>query len=118
MVGQKVWLRVKNIPIDRPSRKLDWQRYAPHCIIEKIRKVAYRLDLSVSLQIHNVFYVSLLRDHKPRVSEEFPELQPPRLAIDSEIQEYEVEAIFASRIQTNPPNPPVLQYKIAWKGYT
>ncbi len=25
-VGQKVWLMVKNITIERPSRKLDWQR--------------------------------------------------------------------------------------------
>ncbi len=32
-VGQKVWLRVKNITIERPSRKLDWQRYGPYRII-------------------------------------------------------------------------------------
>ncbi len=54
-VGQKVWLRFKNITIERPSRKLDWQKYGPYCIIERIRKVAYRLDLPASLQIHNVF---------------------------------------------------------------
>ncbi len=44
-VGQKIWLRVKNITIERPWRKLDWQRYCPYRIIERIRKVAYRLDL-------------------------------------------------------------------------
>ncbi len=64
-VGQKVWLRVKNITIERPSRMLDWQRYGPHCIIERIGKVAYRLDLLTSLQICNVFSLSLLRDHQP-----------------------------------------------------
>ena len=117
-VGQKVWLRVKNITIERPSRKLDWQRYGPYRIIERIGKVAYRLDLPASLQIHNVFHVNLLRDHKPRVGEESPEPQPLKLAIDPEAWEYEVEAILASQIQSNPPNPPVLQYKIAWKGYT
>ncbi len=116
--GQKFWLRVKNITIERPSRKLDWQKYGPYRIIDRIRKVAYRLDLPASLQIHNVFHVSLLRDHKPRVGEESPEPLPLKLAIDPEVWEYEIEAIFASRIQLNPPNPPVLQYKIAWKGYT
>ncbi len=28
-VGQKFWLKVKNITIERPSRKLDWQRCGP-----------------------------------------------------------------------------------------
>ncbi len=48
-VGQKVWLRVKNITIERPSQQLDWQRYDPYRIIERIEKVAYRLDLPASL---------------------------------------------------------------------
>ncbi len=117
-VGQKVWLRVKNITIERPSRKLDWQRYDPYRIIERIGKVAYCLYLPASLHIHNVFHVSLLRDHKPRVGEESPEPQQLRLAIYPEVWEYKVEAILASQIQTNPPNSPVLQYKIAWKEYT
>ena len=112
-VGQKVWLRVKNITIERPSRKLDWQRYGPYRIIERIGKVAYRLDLPESLRIHNVFHVNLLRDHKPRADEVSPEPQPLRLAIDPEVQEWEVEAILASRILPNPPHPPLLQYKIA-----
>ncbi len=116
-VGQKVWLRVKNITIEPPSQKLDWQRYRPYRIIERIGKVAYRLDLPASLQINNVFHVSLLRDHQPRVGEESPEPQPLRLAINPDVQEYKVEAILASRIQTNPPNPLLLQYKISWKRY-
>ncbi len=112
-VGQKVWLRVKNITIERPSQKLEWQRYGSYRIIERIGKVAYRLDLHASLQIHNVFHISLVHDHKPRVDKKSLEPQPLRLAIDPEVREYEVEAILASRIQTNPANPPVLQYKIA-----
>ncbi len=48
-VGLKVWLRVKNITIERLSRKLDWQRYGLYCIIERTGKVAYRLDLPTSL---------------------------------------------------------------------
>ncbi len=118
MVGQKVWLKVKNITIEQPSQKLDWQRYGPYRIIGRIGKVAYRLDLPSSFQIHNVLHFGLLRDNKPWVGEESPEPQPLRLAIDPEVWEYKVEAILASRIQTYPLNPPVLQYKIAWKGHT
>ncbi len=76
-------------------------------------KVAYRLDLPASFQIYNVFHISLLLDHKPWVDEESPEPQPLRLAIDLEVRQYKVEAILALQIQKNPPNPPVLQYKIA-----
>ncbi len=117
-VGQKVWLRVKKITIERPSRKLDWQGYGSHRIIKRIGKVTYRLDLPASFHIHNVFYFCLLPDHKPWVGEESPEPQQTRLAIDHEVWEYKVEAILTSQIQKNPPTSPVLQYKIAWKGYT
>ncbi len=112
-VSRKVWLKVKNITIERPLRKLDWQKYGLFHIIKRIGKVAYHLDLPVSLQIHNVFHVSLLCDHKPRIDEESLEPQSFRLAIDFEVREDEVEAILASRIQTNPLNAPVLQCKIA-----
>ncbi len=61
-VGQKVWLRVKNITIERPSQKLDWQKCGSHCILERIEKIAYRLNLPASFQIHNIFHVSLLCD--------------------------------------------------------
>ncbi len=71
--------------MERPGRNLDWQRCGLYRIIEKIKKVAYRLDLPASLQIPNVFHVSLLFDHKPRVCKEFSEFQPLRLAIDLEV---------------------------------
>ncbi len=40
------------------------------------------------------------------------------LAIDSEVQKNDLEIILASRIQKNLLDPPLLQYKIALKGYT
>ncbi len=56
-------------------------------MIEIIGKVAYRLDLPASLQIYNVFHLSIFRDYKPRVGEKFPEHQPLKLAIDPEVWE-------------------------------
>ncbi len=65
--------QVKNILIERLSLKLDWQICGLYRINKKIGKVAYRLDLPASLQIHSVFHISLLRDHQPRVGKVFPE---------------------------------------------
>ena len=117
-VGQKVWLHVKNITVQRPSRKLDWQRYGPFRIIERIGKAAYRLKLPTELKIHNVFHVSLLRLHKPRQGDESPEPQPLRIAVDPDKREWEVEAILASRVLANDHEEPILQYKVSWKGFT
>ena len=65
-VDQKVWLRIKNITIERLSQKLDWQRYGLYRIIERIGKLVYRFDLSASLQIHNVFMslISMITSHE------------------------------------------------------
>ncbi|SLM37369.1 transposon tf2-1 partial [Lasallia pustulata] len=114
-VGQLVWLKVKNITMERPSQRLDWQCYGPFQIVKKIGNVAYQLNLPEELRIHDVFHVSLLRDHKPRAGEDTPEPEPLRLAEDPAEKEWEVEAITASLIQTSPEGKPVLQYRIVWK---
>jgi hypothetical protein len=49
-----------------PSKKLDLQRFGPYRVIQKIGLQAYCLKLPVGLQIHNVFHVSLLREHSAR----------------------------------------------------
>ncbi|SLM36152.1 Ribonuclease H-like domain [Lasallia pustulata] len=95
-VGQLVWLKVKNITMERPSRKLDWQCYGFFRIVKKIGNVAYQLNLPEELRIHDVFHVSLLRDYKPRAGEDIPEPEPLRLAEDPAKKEWEVEAITAS----------------------
>lgn len=74
-VGQKFWLRVKNITVERLLKKLDWQHYRPYQIIERIEKIAYCLDLPQNLKIHSDFHVNLLHDHKSRTGEDSPEPQ-------------------------------------------
>ena len=59
-VGDQVWLNSRNIRTQRPSKKLDDKWIGPFSILELIGKRACRLELPESLQIHPVFYVSLL----------------------------------------------------------
>ncbi|KAF4614379.1 hypothetical protein G7Y89_g15358 [Cudoniella acicularis] len=57
-VGDKVWLNLKNIRTDRPSKTLD-VRNAKYTVIEVIGSYSYRLDTPPG--ISNVFYSQLLR---------------------------------------------------------
>ena len=59
-VGDSVYLNSKNINSTRSTKKLDWKFYGPYKIIDRIGKVAIRLDLPATIKIHNVFHVSLL----------------------------------------------------------
>jgi hypothetical protein len=67
-VGEHVFLKVKT---KRSSLrlgsypKLAARYYGPFEILENIGSVAYMLDLSASMRVHNVFHVSLLKKYVP-----------------------------------------------------
>ena len=91
-VGQKVWLDLRNIKTNRPSKKLD-ARHAKFTVLEKIGSHAYRLDTPPG--IHNVFHTYLLR---PAADDPFPsqkqtDWQPPAIINDEGEEEWEVERI-------------------------
>lgn len=65
-IGEKVWLDLRNIRAERPSKKLG-SRQAKFTVIEKIGSHAYHLDTPNS--IHNVFHTMLLR---PAATDPFP----------------------------------------------
>lgn len=65
-VGQPVWLDLRHVKTDRPSKKLDMKN-KKFTVLEKIGSHAYRLDTPPG--IHNVFHAWLLR---PAASDPFP----------------------------------------------
>lgn len=96
-VGDKVWLDLRNIRTERPSKKLD-AKHAKFTVLEKVGSHAYRLDTPNT--IHDVFHTVLLR---PASSDPFPsqhndDYQPPAELIEGE-EEWQIESILDERMK-------------------
>lgn len=113
-IGDKVWLDLRNIKTDRPSKKLD-ARQRKFTVMEKIGSHAYRLDIT---GVHPVFHVRLLR---PAAADPFPSQitdsgVPPAILVDGH-EEWEVEEILDERtIDGNSDEGPIKEYKVKWVG--
>ena len=73
-VGDQVWLIRRHVKTTRAKNKLDHLRLGPFPIVERLSRVAFRLQLPPSMHIHNVFHVSLLL---PYASSPFPDRHVP-----------------------------------------
>ncbi|GJP33550.1 hypothetical protein CLOM_g18077 [Closterium sp. NIES-68] len=92
-VGDKVLLSTKNIRLKIPgARKLFPQWIGPFEVIQRVGVVAYKLKLPETLQIHNVFHVSLLNKYIA----EGKYLPPPTIVLGEELF-YEVERVLMHR---------------------
>jgi hypothetical protein len=112
-VGDRVWLRRKNVKTTQPSGKLDYKWIGPYTILGKVGSRAYKLDLPPSIQLHPVFHISLLEPAEPN-SEPIPgyiQAPPPPVIIDNE-EEWELEEIVDSHHYRNQ-----LQYRVKWTGF-
>jgi transposase InsO family protein/predicted aspartyl protease len=108
--GDKVWLDLKNIRTNRPTKKLD-AKYAKYTVLEAVGSHSFRLDTPPG--IHNVFHSKLLRlasyDPLPSQIQDDSQPQPQLIAEDLE---YEVEGIQKEKVVRGKK-----KYLVKWTGY-
>ncbi len=68
-VKNKILLNFRNIHIFKSLKKFDHKYYESFEIEEFIEKQVYKLRLSHTFRIHNVFHVSLLKSYKERFND-------------------------------------------------
>jgi hypothetical protein len=110
-IDDQVWLFIRNIQIDRFSRKLNHKMLESFKILEK-RESFYKLDLSDEINIHSVFHISLLRKNFEDFLSEQIISSSSSIMIDDE-QKFDVEDIVDSRLINRASNKR-LQYKVRW----
>jgi hypothetical protein len=111
-VGDKVWLNLKNIKTQRPSKKLDWLN-AKYTVTELVGSHNCRLDTPPG--IHNVFHVSQLRraGDDPLPSQVQDDTQPPAIiSEETGEEESQVEKILDVRKKGRGQ-----QVLVKWTGY-
>jgi hypothetical protein len=110
-IDDQVWLFIKNIQIDRFSRKLNHKMLESFKILQK-RKSFYKLDLFDEINIHSVFHISLLRKNLENSLSKQIISSSSIIMIDDE-QKFDVENIINCRLIDRAFNKR-LQYKVKW----
>jgi hypothetical protein len=109
-VKDKVWLNLKNVRTDRPTKKLD-AKHAKFTVTEVIGSHSYRLDTPPG--IHNVFHSNLLRpaSYDPLPSQVQTDAQPGPQLVQNDL-EYEVEGILQEKLVRRK-----RKFLVKWTGY-
>jgi hypothetical protein len=116
--GDRVWLSTDHLKLhNQPSKKFQQRYIGPYMIISKISEAAFELDLPKTMQCHNVFHISKLRQCNT------DNIQPDYIpvAIEKERQDFIVDHIvdhdIASARDGFYERGPCLVFKIRWAGY-
>lgn len=120
-VGDYVYLRLwkaYNIPTNKSTTRKLGQAYAGRFrMLERVGRLAYRLDLPSAMKLHNVISVELLEPAPKDVRDE----GNPVLTVDDRFPEqqdrFDVEAILDKRVRAvGRSRKPVTFYLIRWKN--
>ena len=112
--GDLVWLRKTNIKTTRPCNKLDFKKLGPFPIHSQINDVVYRLNLPVSMKIHNSFHVSLLEPYRSNMIPNRSTPVPTPVSVSTPDVYLVDDIIDSRRVGRGRGN---LQYLIHWKGF-
>jgi len=106
----KVWLDLRNIRTDRPTKKLD-AKHAKFTVTEVIGSHSYRLDTPPG--IHNVFHSNLLRPASldPLPSQVQTDAQPGPHIVEGDA-EYEIDKILQEKLVKRK-----RRFLVKWTGY-
>jgi hypothetical protein len=104
-------LFIKNIQIDRFSRKLNHKMLESFKILKK-RESSYKLDFSNDMNLHSIFHISLLRKNLENSLSKQIISSSSSVMIDDE-QKFDVENIIDFRLINRTFNKR-LQYKVRW----
>lgn len=98
--GDKVWLNLKNISTERPSKKLDWV-HAKYTVTRTFPQSPHFYELDTPRGIHNRFHTSLLRPagNNPLPSQQTDDAQPPGILMNDGEVEYGIDEILNSRLR-------------------
>ena len=112
-VGDRVLLSTKNMRRPGPGRCLLPCFIGPHKVVKRVSAVAYELEISKSMRLHDVFHVSLLRPYR-----DDGRVQPPPVTIMLDgSEEFEVEKVVSHRVVPHGKGRKQTEYLVRWDGY-
>jgi hypothetical protein len=112
-VGDLVMIDARNMKTKRPSKKLDHKKIGPVKIVKRIGTRAFRVDLPPTIQVHNVFHVSMLEPYRKSKVPGRHQSPPPPEEVEGE-KNWEVELVANSRYNRKQKQ---VEYLVFWKGY-
>lgn len=111
-VGDWVYLERADLRSTRPSHKLDFRRFGPFVVSQKISDTAYRVELPDGWSIHDVFHVSCLIPVRKDTIVGRRQDPPPPVKMETG-DEMEIERILRERRTRGG----VAEFLVKWLGF-